>query len=130
MPAGADGVTQSTEATIGPYALHDFFLHYTLRGLHPAKIAYLAECAWSDASKGAWPDGLPEADKRAFSHNEIVKWLGEFARRFFGTSQFKRSAVPNGPKLSPGGALSPRGDWRAPSDASAVAWLEAIAKLR
>jgi NAD+ synthase (glutamine-hydrolysing) len=130
VPAGADGVTQSTEATIGPYALHDFFLHYTLRGLHPAKIAYLAECAWSDASKGAWPDGLPEADKRAFSRAEIIKWLGEFARRFFATSQFKRSAMPNGPKLSPGGALSPRGDWRAPSDASASAWLAAIAKLR
>ncbi len=130
VPAGADGVTQSTEATIGPYALLDFFLHYTLRGLHPAKIAYLAECAWSDATKGAWPEGLPEAERRAFSRNEIVKWLGEFARRFFATSQFKRSAMPNGPKLSPGGALSPRGDWRAPSDASASAWLEAIARLR
>lgn len=130
VPPGADGKVQSTESTIGPYALHDFFLHYTLRGFTPAKIAYLAECAWGDATSGAWPDGLPDGDKRAFSRNEIVKWLGEFARRFFGTSQFKRSAMPNGPKLSPGGALSPRGDWRAPSDASARAWLDAIEKLK
>lgn len=130
VPAGADGKMQSTEGTIGPYALHDFFLHYTLRGLRPSKIAYLAECAWSDPSKGAWPEGLKDDDKRAFSRSEIVKWLGEFARRFFSTSQFKRSAVPNGPKLSPGGALSPRGDWRAPSDSSARAWLDDIAKLK
>jgi len=73
---------------------------------------------------------LPNDDKRAFTRAEIVKWLGEFARRFFGTSQFKRSAMPNGPKLSPGGALSPRGDWRAPSDASARTWLDAVAKLK
>jgi NAD+ synthase (glutamine-hydrolysing) len=130
VPPGADGKMQSTEDAIGPYALHDFFLHYTLRGLRPSKIAYLAECAWSDASKGAWPEGLKDADKRAYSRSEIVKWLGEFARRFFATSQFKRSAIPNGPKLSPGGALSPRGDWRAPSDASARAWLDEIAQLK
>lgn len=130
VPPGADGKVQSTQDTIGPYALHDFFLHYTLRGFTPAKIAYLAECAWSDASTGAWPDGLPDDEKRAFSRSEIVKWLREFARRFFGTSQFKRSAMPNGPKLSPGGALSPRGDWRAPSDASARTWLDAVAKLK
>jgi len=130
VPPGPDGKVQSTEDTIGPYALHDFFLHYTLRGFSPAKIAYLAESAWGDASAGAWPDGLPDNEKRSFSRSEIVKWLGEFARRFFGTSQFKRSAMPNGPKLSPGGALSPRGDWRAPSDSSARTWLDAIAELK
>jgi NAD+ synthase (glutamine-hydrolysing) len=130
VPPGPDGKVQSTEDTIGPYALHDFFLHYTLRGFSPAKIAYLAECAWADASAGAWPEGLPDSEKRAFSRPEILNWLGEFARRFFGTSQFKRSAMPNGPKLSPGGALSPRGDWRAPSDSSARTWLDAVAKLK
>lgn len=130
VPPGADGKVQSTQDTIGPYALHDFFLHYTLRGFAPAKIAYLAENAWSDATAGAWPEGLPDGDKRAFTRAEIVRWLGEFARRFFGTSQFKRSAMPNGPKLSPGGALSPRGDWRAPSDASARTWLDAVEKMK
>ncbi len=131
VPAGADGAMQSTEDAIGPYALHDFFLYYTLRwGFAPAKIAYLAECAWSDATAGAWPDGLPTADHRAFSRGEIIKWLGVFARRFFQTSQFKRSASPNGPKISAGGSLSPRGDWRAPSDATATVWLEAIARLK
>jgi NAD+ synthase (glutamine-hydrolysing) len=131
VPAGADGQMQSTEDAIGPYALHDFFLYYTLRwGLRPAKIAFLAECAWSDAKTGAWPEGLPTADRRAFSRGEIVKWLGVFARRFFETSQFKRSALPNGPKILAGGALSPRGDWRAPSDGTATVWLDEIARLK
>jgi NAD+ synthase (glutamine-hydrolysing) len=131
VPAGDDGLLQSTEDTIGPYALHDFFLYYTLRwGFAPKKIAYLAECAWGDANAGAWPDGLPDKDRRAFSRAEIVQWLGVFARRFFETSQFKRSALPNGPKILAGGALSPRGDWRAPSDSSASLWLDEIARLK
>jgi NAD+ synthase (glutamine-hydrolysing) len=115
VPADEDGKMQSTEDTIGPYALHDFFLYYTLRwGFAPTKIAYLCEHAWSGR----------------YTRAEIVKWLGVFAKRFFGMSQFKRSAVPNGPKLSAGGSLSPRGDWRAPSDASAALWMDEIARLK
>ncbi|MDX2234698.1 MAG: NAD(+) synthase [Hyphomonadaceae bacterium] len=130
IPAGADGAMQSTEAAIGPYALHDFFLYYVLRwGFRPDKIAYLAECAWGDVARGAWPDGLPAAERRAFTRAEIIHWLGVFAKRFFETSQFKRSAMPNGPKILAGGSLSPRGDWRAPSDASARVWLDQIARL-
>ncbi len=131
VPAGADGALQSTEAAIGPYALHDFFLYYTLRwGFRPDKIAYLAEHAWADVAAGAWPEGLPDAERRAFTRAEIIRWLTVFARRFFETSQFKRSAMPNGPKILAGGALSPRGDWRAPSDAAAKLWLEQIAQLK
>jgi NAD+ synthase (glutamine-hydrolysing) len=126
-----DGRMQSTEDTIGPYALHDFFLFYTLRfGFRPEKILLLAEEAWSAAARGLWPEGVSPRDRRAFTRDEILRWMEVFARRFFQTSQFKRSAMPNGPKLLAGGSLSPRGDWRAPSDSSARVWLEAIARLR
>ncbi len=124
VPAGADGVTQSTEAKVGPYALQDFTLYYTLRfGLEPRKIAFLAHHAWSDAARGAWPPNYPEASRRAYDLAEIKSWMKVFLWRFFTTSQYKRSAVPNGPKISSGGSLSPRGDWRAPSDGNSAAWL-------
>jgi len=124
VPADASGAMQSTQDRIGPYELHDFFLHYTVRhGLRPSKVAFLAWHAWKDASSGRWPLGFPETGRNQYELATIAKWLEEFLRRFFQTSQFKRSALPNGPKVSAGGALSPRGDWRAPSDSVANAWL-------
>jgi len=124
IPTKAGEVPQSTEATIGPYALQDFTLYYVLRhGFRPSKIAFLAQHAWADASLGSWPPGYPEDRRHAYDLATIKKWLGVFVNRFFGFSQFKRSAMPNGPKVSAGGSLSPRGDWRMPSDANARAWL-------
>jgi len=118
---------QSSEATIGPYALQDFSLFHVLRyGLRPSKIAFLAWHAWHDAELGDWPTGLPQDKRVAYDLGEIRHWLEVFAQRFFGFSQFKRSALPNGPKVSSGGSLSPRGDWRAPSDMSARIWLDEI----
>ncbi len=116
-------VTQATESFVGPYALQDFNLYYLTRyGMAPSKIAFLAWSAWHDADQGGWPVGLPESARRAYDLAEIKRWLELFLKRFF-ANQFKRSAVPNGPKISSGGALSPRGDWRMPSDAKADAWL-------
>ena len=127
VPAGAEGAAQSTEAIVGPYALQDFSLYYVLRyGFRPSKIAFLAWHAWADAGAGAWPEGVAEAARRAYGLGEIRAWLRVFLERFFGFSQFKRSAMPNGPKVSGGGALSPRGDWRAPSDGNARVWLEEL----
>ncbi|RXD07247.1 NAD(+) synthase [Sphingomonas sp. UV9] len=127
VPAGADGALQSTESMIGPYALNDFFAHYVIRhGLAPSKIAFLAWHAWRDASVGAWPEDLPADARVAYDLQTIRKWLEKFLFRFFTTSQFKRSALPNGSKVSAGGALSPRGDWRAPSDGIATAWIEEL----
>ena len=129
VPVEAGETLQSTEAKIGPYALQDFNLYYTLRfGFRPSKIAFLALHAWGDAARGAWPPHFPEERRREFMLAEIRQWLELFLRRFFGFSQFKRSAMPNGPKVSHGGALSPRGDWRAPSDGNATAWLEELAR--
>jgi len=120
---------QSTESQIGPYALHDFTLFYTLRhGLRPSKIGFLAWHAWHDAAAGSWPPGFPEAKRSAYDAAEIRRWLELFLKRYFAFAQFKRSALPNGPKVSAGGSLSPRGDWRAPSDASAAAWLRDLAR--
>jgi NAD+ synthase (glutamine-hydrolysing) len=114
---------QATESFVGPYALQDFNLYYMTRyGMAPSKIAFLAWSAWHDADQGGWPAGLPERARRAYDLVEIKRWLELFLTRFF-ANQFKRSAVPNGPKISSGGALSPRGDWRMPSDATAEAWL-------
>ena len=124
VPAGQDGKVQSTEDTIGPYALHDFALFHVLRyGLRPSKIAFLAEQAWADASAGTWPSGFPDADRYAYDRAAIVRWLQVFVKRFFGFAQFKRTAIPNGPKVLAAGSLSPRGDWRAPSDGNAAVWL-------
>ncbi len=127
VPAGADGALQSTESMIGPYALNDFFAHYVIRyGLAPSKVAFLAWHAWRDASVGAWPEDLPTDAHVAYDLPTIRHWLEKFLFRFFTTSQFKRSAMPNGPKVSAGGAVSPRGDWRAPSDGTAKIWLEEL----
>ncbi|WP_045389234.1 NAD(+) synthase [Falsirhodobacter sp. alg1] len=115
---------QGTEATIGPYELHDFFLFHILRyGFSPSKVAFLAQRAWGDIEKGNWPAEFPQAKKNEYDLATIKKWLRGFVNRFFATSQFKRSAMPNGPKVSAGGSLSPRGDWRAPSDSVATVWL-------
>lgn len=127
VPAEDGEQVQSSEATVGPYSLQDFNLFYVLRyGFRPSKIAFLAWHAWSDPAAGDWPPGFP-ADKRpGYSLKDIRRWMTVFARRFYSFSQFKRSALPNGPKVSHGGSLSPRGDWRAPSDMAATVWLEEI----
>ncbi len=118
---------QRTEDTVGPYALQDFNLYYATRyGFAPAKIAFLAWRAWRHAAAGSWPVGVGEEDKVAYDLSTIKHWLGVFVKRFFEGSQFKRSALPNGPKVSSGGSLSPRGDWRAPSDSVANAWLSSL----
>ena len=127
VPAGADGKIQSTEATVGPYALNDFFLFYVTRfGLKPSKVAFLAHQAWGDASHGDWPAHHPEDERVEYDLATIKFWLRKFLVRFFQTSQFKRSALPNGPKVVTGGSLSPRGDWRAPSDGNARVWLDEL----
>jgi len=124
VPADEHGAMQSTEDRIGPYELHDFFLFHILRhGQPPSKVAFLAHQAWKDAGAGLWPIEYPEALKRQYDLATIRKWLEVFLFRFFQLSQYKRSAIPNSPKVSAGGALSPRGDWRAPSDGNADAWL-------
>ncbi|KAF2992749.1 NAD(+) synthase [Methylocystis sp. MJC1] len=121
---------QRTEAFVGPYALQDFNLYYTTRyGFDPAKTAFLSWHAWRDSRAGQWPSVIADKDRVAFDLPEIKHWLTVFLRRFFATSQFKRTAVPNGPKVSSGGSLSPRGDWRAPSDSSPEAWLSALSSI-
>jgi NAD+ synthase (glutamine-hydrolysing) len=128
VPADAAGAIQSTEQIVGPYALQDFNLYYLTRyGFRPSKVAFLALAAWEAAERGAWPPNVPDAARHAFALAEIKSWLEVFLRRFFGQSQFKRSALPNGPKISSGGSLSPRGDWRAPSDGNATVWLAELA---
>jgi NAD+ synthase (glutamine-hydrolysing) len=127
VPVEAGQALQSTEAKIGPYELQDFNLFYTLRyGFRPSKIAFLALLAWGDCGRGTWPPGFPDERRHEYGLPEIRRWLEVFLQRFFGFSQFKRSALPNGPKVSAGGALSPRGDWRAPSDGNATAWLDEL----
>tara|TARA_A100001391_G_scaffold114041_4_gene76872 strand:+ start:33180 stop:35471 length:2292 start_codon:yes stop_codon:yes gene_type:complete len=123
VPAGEDQQIQSTEAMIGPYELNDFFLHHVVRaGQKPSHVAFLAWHAWREHGEGLWPHAFPEHKKNEYDLATIASWLDKFLARFFGFSQFKRSAIPNGPKVSAGGALSPRGDWRAPSDAVADLW--------
>jgi NAD+ synthase (glutamine-hydrolysing) len=125
IPAGKDPMNiQKTEDTIGPYELQDFNNFYITRfGYLPSKVAFLSYHAWRDKTKGLWPD--ISADKRnAYSLKEIKKWLRVYLYRFFKTSQYKRSCVPNGPKVGSGGSLSPRGDYRAPSDSEAEIWLK------
>ncbi len=118
---------QSSEQVVGPYALQDFTLFYLTRyGFRPSKIAFLSHHAWGDVERGAWPAGIPSAQRQAYALGEIKHWLAVFLRRFF-ANQFKRSALPNGPKMSSGGSLSPRGDWRAPSDLDASVWLAELA---
>ena len=127
IPVKEGEAPQSTEKAIGPYELQDFNLFYTLRfGFRPAKIAFLSQHAWGDVDRGIWPVGFPPERRRAYDLPAIRQWLIVFVRRFFGFAQFKRSAMPNGPKVSHGGSLSPRGDWRAPSDGNAAVWLADI----
>ncbi|MBY0443015.1 MAG: NAD(+) synthase [Mycobacteriaceae bacterium] len=129
VPGGAHQDVQSSQAVVGPYALQDFSLFHVLRyGFRPSKIAFLAWHAWRDLDHGRWPAGFPPDQRQSYSLPEIRQWLQVFVQRFYSMSQFKRSAMPNGPKVSHGGALSPRGDWRAPSDMSARLWLDEIAR--
>ena len=114
---------QATEDSVGPYALQDFTLAHVVRhGMRPRRIAFLAWHAWKDLDAGEWPPGFPADARTAYSLEDVRHWLEVFLKRFF-TNQFKRSALPNGPKVSAGGTMSPRGDWRMPSDAKATAWL-------
>jgi NAD+ synthase (glutamine-hydrolysing) len=126
--SGEDGTElQGSEKVVGPYELQDFFLYYILRfGYSPGKVAFLALHAWGDRAAGSWPDLIPEERRNEYRRSEIKYWLGVFLDRFFRTSQFKRSAMPNAPKVGSGGSVSPRGDWRAPSDGSAATWLEQL----
>ncbi len=129
IPAKDPKMIQSTEAMIGPYALQDFNLYYFLRyGFKPSKIAFLAYHTWAN-DKGKWPVGYPKNKKVKYDLPEIRHWLEIFIKRFFAFSQFKRSAIPNGPKIIDGGGLSPRGDWRAPSDGNANIWLKELENI-
>ena len=128
VPGALDGdqPSQKTEDIVGPYELQDFTLYYTTRlGYTPIKVAFLAYNSWRDHTQGSWPD-IPEERRHAYSIGEIKRWLRVFAQRFFQLSQFKRSCIPNAPKVGSGGSLSPRGDYRAPSDSEATVWLEQI----
>jgi NAD+ synthase (glutamine-hydrolysing) len=116
---------QRSEDVVGPYGLQDFHLYYILRfGYRPSKVAYLSHHAWRDVDEGSWPPDVPSSDRVAYDLTTICDWLRTFIHRFFETSQFKRSALPDGPKVGSGGSLSPRGDWRAPSDGTAAIWLD------
>jgi len=126
---GADAKpAQSTQERIGPYELQDFNLFYTLRyGFKPSKVAFMAYSAWQDSAAGRWPDET--GTRNQYDLDAIKRNLSIFLFRFFKTSQFKRSCVPNGPKVGNGGSLSPRGDWRAPSDSEATVWLDDLANI-
>lgn len=118
---------QASESVLGPFALQDFFLYYISRfGYRPSRVAFLAEHAWRDRGAGVWPEDLPAGERREYDRAAVKRWLAVFLRRFFETSQFKRSALPNAPKVGSGGSLSPRSDWRAPSDGHADAWLQEL----
>jgi NAD+ synthase (glutamine-hydrolysing) len=120
---------QKTESVIGPYELQDFNLYYTLRfGFAPTKVAFLAYTAWKDRDAGDWPEGAHVA-RNEYALPAIKHNLGIFLDRFFRTSQFKRSCVPNAPKVGTGGSLSPRGDWRAPSDSESVVWMNDLKNI-
>jgi NAD+ synthase (glutamine-hydrolysing) len=125
IPGDGEGQpSQRTEAIVGPFELQDFNNFYTTRfGYLPTRIAFMAYCAWRDRNRGDWPD-VPEAKRNAYTIGEIRRWMEVYLYRFFQISQFKRSCVPNGPKVGSGGSLSPRGDYRAPSDSEAAVWLE------
>ncbi|PWM40373.1 MAG: NAD(+) synthase, partial [Clostridiales bacterium] len=112
LPGGGEGIVQRTEELVGPYELHDFFLYYVIRwGFAPQKVLRLA-C---------------RAFKEKYPRETILRWLKEFYRRFF-AQQFKRSCLPDAPKVG-SVTLSPRGDWRMPSDASARLWLSQLENM-
>lgn len=130
VPADASGI-QSTQSIIGPYPLQDFNLHYAVRyGFGPEKIAFLASQAWGPDAQGDWPSHVPEADRESYDLATVIKWLEVFIQRFYQQSQYKRSAIPNGPKVTSAGALNPRGDWRMPSDSAATVWLDELKALK
>jgi NAD+ synthase (glutamine-hydrolysing) len=125
--AGQGEPAQRTQEIIGPYELQDFNLYYVTRyGFRPSKVAFLGHHAWGDKTRGAWPDSLPTHKHTEYDLATIKHWLNVFLYRFFKISQFKRSCVPNSPKVGSGGSLSPRADWRAPSDSEATVWLEEL----
>ncbi len=127
VPVAEGERPQSTEEKIGPYALQDFTLFHVLRyGFAPSRIAFLAQHAWSDVDAGTWPPGFADDLRTSYDLPTIRHWMEVFLQRFFAFSQFKRSAIPNGPKVVAGGSLSPRGDWRAPSDGNARVWLDEL----
>ena len=127
VPGSGEEPEHSSEAVVGPYELQDFNLYYLSRfGYRPSKVAFLAHAAWGDRDAGVWPDTVPQPERREYDLATIRRWLEVFLARFFQGSQFKRSAMPNGPKVGSGGSLSPRSDWRAPSDSPATVWLEEL----
>ncbi|HMG35150.1 MAG TPA: NAD(+) synthase [Blastocatellia bacterium] len=129
VPAGdkRDKPSQSTQEKIGPYELQDFNIYYVTRyGYRPSKVAFLSHNAWADKTRGDWPDAMPAESRNEYDLPTIKKWLEVFLYRFFQISQFKRSCIPNAPKVGSGGSLSPRGDWRAPSDSEAIVWLNEL----
>ncbi len=129
VPGDGDEPGQDTEAVIGPYELQDFNLYYTLRfGFPPTRVAFLAYCAWHDRERGTWPD-IPPGRRHQYDIGQIKAHLHTFLHRFFKLSQFKRSCIPNAPKVGSGGSLSPRGDYRAPSDSEATAWLAQLDRV-
>jgi NAD+ synthase (glutamine-hydrolysing) len=120
---------QSTQSVIGPYELQDFTLYYVLRyGFKPSKVAFLEYSSWKDREQGPWPDG-DHLERNEYDLAAIKRFMSIFLFRFFKTSQFKRTCVPNGPKVGNGGSLSPRGDWRAPSDSEATVWMDDLANI-
>ena len=130
VPGAGEMPEDSSEAVVGPYELQDFHLYYLSRfGYRPSKVAFLAEAAWGDARVGAWPDTVPLDERHEYDLAAITEWLEVFLKRFFQDSQFKRSVAPDGPKVG-SVSLSPRGDWRMPSDASKAAFLREAAGLR
>jgi NAD+ synthase (glutamine-hydrolysing) len=127
IPTREDHLPQATEDSVGPYSLQDFTLFHVLRyGFPPSRIAFLARHAWADEDTGEWPPGFDAARRTSYDLKTIRHWLEVFLQRFFAFSQFKRSALPNGPKVVAGGSLSPRSEWRAPSDANARVWLDEL----
>jgi len=124
-----DQPAQRSEEIVGPFELQDFNLYYLLRfGYRPPKVAFLAWSAWHDRTQGVWP-GVPHDERHQYSIGEIKRWLRVFIERFFKYSQFKRSCIANAPKVGSGGSLSPRGDYRAPSDSEATAWLAQLDRI-
>jgi NAD+ synthase (glutamine-hydrolysing) len=127
VPVAEGERPQSTEESVGPYALQDFNLFHVLRyGFPPSRIAFLAQHAWRDPETGEWPPNFDADQRTSYDLATIRHWLEVFVQRFFAFSQFKRSALPNGPKVVAGGSLSPRSEWRAPSDGNAHAWLDEL----
>ena len=130
VPGGTeDEPGQHSEHVVGPYELQDFTLYYVLRfGFPPPKVAFLSWSAWHDRSLGTWPN-IPEGERHQYGIGDIKGWLRVFVERFFKFSQYKRSCIPNAPKVGSGGSLSPRGDYRAPSDSEAAVWLASLAEI-